>query len=304
VGTAGENTAWESVSLLLQDGNSRKRRTLRQHEGQQSGRGESSDDPPVMFSRRPTGRGVSTAFPNSGNPDAGWEGTPREACGGALRIPKVALLFLTRGDMPHERVWRTWLESAAGKQLPSSWQTLNVRSAIVASVGLQSAGVTKEVVAVQGWTENGWDEEWEGWHMCPQQCSARPGRKTRLTTMTLVPGFEPWQVWVEYPLSFHIRNGGRSIFNGTWTSDSTVKCACNCYNGGRMVQFGGAGGKLLSGAPRGLCSLAHVSGALIMKHLVAQFGLTLTSTCLGLGLIYLVIISWSRCTPSLRTGNV
>jgi hypothetical protein len=27
-----------------------------------------------------------------------------------------------------------------------------------------------------------------------------------------------------------------------------------------------------------------------MKHLVAQLGLTLTSTCLGLGLIYLVII--------------
>jgi hypothetical protein len=36
-----------------------------------------------------------------------------------------------------------------------------------------------------------------------------------------------------------------------------------------------------------------------MKHLVAQFGLTLTSTCLGLGLIYLVIIKWSRYTPSL-----
>jgi hypothetical protein len=33
---------------------------------------------------------------------------------------------------------------------------------------------------------------------------------------------------------------------------------------------------------------AHVSGALGMKHLVAQFGLSLTSTCLGLGLIYLV----------------
>ncbi len=39
-------------------------------------------------------------------------------------------------------------------------------------------------------------------------------------------------------------------------------------------------------------------------HLVAQFGLTLTSTCLVLGLIYLVIIRLSQCTPSLRTGNV
>jgi hypothetical protein len=32
----------------------------------------------------------------------------------------------------------------------------------------------------------------------------------------------------------------------------------------------------LFGGCRGLCSLAHVSGALGMKHVVAQFGLTLT----------------------------
>jgi hypothetical protein len=38
-----------------------------------------------------------------------------------------------------------------------------------------------------------------------------------------------------------------------------------------------------------------------MKQLVAQFGLPLTSTCLGLGLIYLGIIEWSRYTPSLWT---
>jgi hypothetical protein len=38
--------------------------------------------------------------------------------------------------------------------------------------------------------------------------------------------------------------------------------------------------------------------------LVAQFGFTLTSTCLGLELMYLVIIRSSRCTPSLRTGIV
>jgi hypothetical protein len=41
----------------------------------------------------------------------------------------------------------------------------------------------------------------------------------------------------------------------------------------------------------GLCSIAHVSGALGMKHLVAQFGLTLTCSCLALGLIYLGIVS-------------
>jgi hypothetical protein len=41
-----------------------------------------------------------------------------------------------------------------------------------------------------------------------------------------------------------------------------------------------------------------------MKHLVAQFGFTLTSSCLALGQIYLVIIEWSRYTPSLQTGNI
>jgi hypothetical protein len=33
--------------------------------------------------------------------------------------------------------------------------------------------------------------------------------------------------------------------------------------------------------PRGLCSLARVSTALGVKHLIAQSGLTFTSTCLG-----------------------
>jgi hypothetical protein len=53
-----------------------------------------------------------------------------------------------------------------------------------------------------------------------------------------------------------------------------------------MISFGGA---VLSRRSRGLCSLAHVSGTLGTKHLVAQFGLAVTSTCLGLGLIHLVI---------------
>lgn len=31
-----------------------------------------------------------------------------------LKIPKVALLFLTRGDMPHEAAWAAWLSAARG----------------------------------------------------------------------------------------------------------------------------------------------------------------------------------------------
>jgi hypothetical protein len=57
--------------------------------------------------------------------------------------------------------------------------------------------------------------------------------------------------------------------------------------------------------PEGLeaCAHLHMSHAW-REALTAQFGLTLTSTCLGLGLIYLGIIDWSRYTPSLWTGNV
>jgi hypothetical protein len=54
---------------------------------------------------------------------------------------------------------------------------------------------------------------------------------------------------------------------------------------------------------QGMCSLARVSTALGVKHLIAQSGLTFTSTC-WLGLIYLVLLRWSRCTPGLRTGNL
>ena len=36
-----------------------------------------------------------------------------DACDVALGGPKVALMFLTRGDLPHERVWARWLEDAA-----------------------------------------------------------------------------------------------------------------------------------------------------------------------------------------------
>ncbi len=54
-------------------------------------------------------------------------------------------------------------------------------------------------------------------------------------------------------------------------------------------QVGGAGetdgwyrlGAGISGRSRGMCSLAHVSDGLGVKHLVAQVGLTLTSPSLG-----------------------
>ena len=36
------------------------------------------------------------------------------SCASVLRIPKVALMFLTQEAMPHERLWEKWLASVAG----------------------------------------------------------------------------------------------------------------------------------------------------------------------------------------------
>jgi hypothetical protein len=58
---------------------------------------------------------------------------------------------------------------------------------------------------------------------------------------------------------------------------------------GVINRFGGAGGLMddtvcrggIVQTSRGMCSLARVSTALGVKHLIAQYGLTFTSTCLG-----------------------
>ena len=39
-----------------------------------------------------------------------------DECGRVTGMPKVALLFLTRGPMPHEQLWYNWFEQAAGEQ--------------------------------------------------------------------------------------------------------------------------------------------------------------------------------------------
>jgi hypothetical protein len=41
-----------------------------------------------------------------------------DACAAALGLPRVALLFLTRGPMHHEETWRLWFES--GEQLQAA----------------------------------------------------------------------------------------------------------------------------------------------------------------------------------------
>ena len=45
--------------------------------------------------------------------------SPTDVCGDVLGIPKVALLFLTTGQLYHEETWRLWLTSAEGK-VPSN----------------------------------------------------------------------------------------------------------------------------------------------------------------------------------------
>jgi hypothetical protein len=62
---------------------------------------------------------------------------------------------------------------------------------------------------------------------------------------------------------------------------SSLKCQDTCLIINRLAGPGRLtddwrGGT--SGGSRGMCSLAHVSDALGVKHFIARFGLTLTST--------------------------
>lgn len=38
-----------------------------------------------------------------------------DLCTQLFRIPKVAIMFLTKGNMPHEELWRMWFASAEGR---------------------------------------------------------------------------------------------------------------------------------------------------------------------------------------------
>ena len=39
-----------------------------------------------------------------------------DECGEALRVPRVALLYLSRGELFQEPTWRLWFQSAAGRR--------------------------------------------------------------------------------------------------------------------------------------------------------------------------------------------
>jgi hypothetical protein len=40
---------------------------------------------------------------------------PQARCAAATGVPKVALLLLTRGALPHEAAWALWFEAAGGE---------------------------------------------------------------------------------------------------------------------------------------------------------------------------------------------
>jgi hypothetical protein len=69
------------------------------------------------------------------------------------------------------------------------------------------------------------------------------------------------------------------MHNGISSGCSAVSVKCQLPSPNRLAGLGrlmddtvgGGGGGGLSGGSRGLCSFAHVSGALGMKHVVAQF---------------------------------
>lgn len=67
---------------------------------------------------------------------------PTKSCSELLNAPKVALMFLTRGEMPHEPAWAAWLQSARGL----------VPLPVAAAPGFGGCGAerVKEIVAACG----------------------------------------------------------------------------------------------------------------------------------------------------------
>jgi hypothetical protein len=87
-------------------------------------------------------------------------------------------------------------------------------------------------------------------------------------------------------MEYHICVLGRPGDGKTLSKPETLflqRCETLFYDMIRHIPswFHGLGGAVLSGGSQGLCSLSRGSDALGMKYFGAQFGLTLTSTCLG-----------------------
>ena len=91
------------------------------------GRGESSysepGQPPTRFAYLPAMEVMKSST---------------DACAQALSIPRVALLFLTTGDLYHEETWRLWLKSAGG-MIPAQSMVSSVCKTEGASARLQEA---------------------------------------------------------------------------------------------------------------------------------------------------------------------
>ena len=49
-----------------------------------------------------------------------------DACAQLVGLPRVALMFLSRGDMPHEALWAQWFGDAEG-MLPLQHVQVNAR---------------------------------------------------------------------------------------------------------------------------------------------------------------------------------
>lgn len=89
-----------------------------------------------------TGKARAAAAAASSSLSSSHHHAPSKTCSELLNAPKVALMFLTRGEMPHEPAWAAWLQSARGL----------VPLPVAAAPGFGGCGPerTKELVAACG----------------------------------------------------------------------------------------------------------------------------------------------------------
>ena len=92
-----------------------KRQSLAQHTGLPLGTHQPSEfSPSQLWLVRHAADTAPEQAPQKPGAD---EAAVAEGAGAVVGMPKVALLFLTRGHLPHEPLWAAWFRTAAGASL-------------------------------------------------------------------------------------------------------------------------------------------------------------------------------------------
>jgi len=128
-----------------------------------------------------------------------------DECADVFNVPKVALLFLTKGNLPHDSTWRLWLKSAEGvvpvQALSHGMCALDTGSEHHAKVTEAAIACRKVNIKTIG------DEEYQNQHLFSIYIHAPPTFK----------GFDPLSLWHGKLIKYRVQTawGAHSLVEAT-----------------------------------------------------------------------------------------